>query len=402
MFLGKWISFSGNSCKANCTVSVLTMTYVYPCSEITYLCIQEPEIIIKDALANIEKAEELLEKQTSYKNVGEAALSLVESVQSQLDDVETRENANQKNDEVADCKALDFNYIQLLDLLTVISDTNIDMIKKYEAVLVDVLGILDDICSKEELKAIKYKADQKIATVNSQIAVYLKVKNAEITKHQNVIDDALKDIDEANDKLESDGKPTIPPPAKYIPDKIIAEAIDNINMFDEELKMIEENRKKLESLSCFLIEQQTLFENIETDTKQSSNSACSEFMEFLNMLSDLNDENIENIGMDTDSFKAAACSSDEVIEIIPQITIAKNAIVVYIHEKIKITENLLEDIQEALEKIDEANNYLESENKPTIPTPDIDYSLSSPTSSSPGSSASPTSGFNDIAVVISS
>ena len=89
-------------------------------------------------------------------------------------------------------------------------------------------------------------------------------------------------------------------------------------------------------------------------------------------------------------------------EILPKITVAKNSIVVYLHAKIKETEDLLEDIQDAFEAIDAANDYLEADNKPTIPPPDLGYSFTSTTSSSSTSSTTPSSGSNDIAVVISS
>ena len=167
-----------------------------------------------------------------------------------------RSYSRKKKPDIGDCRAFDYNYIQLLTLLEVLDDdTNIDLIKKYTRVLEEALEILDDICTSSDLKKIKIKADIKISGARSKIKIYIKVKKDKKKKYKEKIEISLTIIAEANIDLEASGRPPKPPPNKYVPEKVISESIEIIIEAEIEIKIIIESRRRIETMICLTQDQ---------------------------------------------------------------------------------------------------------------------------------------------------
>ena len=304
-----------------------------------------------------------------------------------------------------------------------IGDANIEMVKKYEEVLADALDILLDICSGEELRNIKFKADPKISQVKVKITAYLSVKGKEIERLEMIIEETLKEIEAANTDLAAEGKPTIPPPSEFIPEATIAAAVVTINTAAADIATKQASKSAVAGAQFSIVYIQNYLEGAgaglcpgQTSTstgRAASPGTCADFRDtyasFLDTVAAISDENIVDVLQFVASFSLqvealASCSTQEREELSSEVTgeveAALDQLLVFGHGKVEEVAALASVIQEALQVITEANTQLAEAGKPTLAPPTIDVALPSTAPATTSTTPTPAAGADDVAVII--
>merc|ERR1711874_166167 len=111
---------------------------------------------------------------------------------------------------IADCTEFDTKYNELLDALADLSDDNIDLINQLATLVQNAFQTLDDICDADEKAELKSNTADKVTAAQSKAEDYVNEKNEEIQEAIESVQAALATIEQANDELEDQGKPTIP------------------------------------------------------------------------------------------------------------------------------------------------------------------------------------------------
>ena len=291
------------------------------------------------------------------------------------------------------------------------------MVKKYEEVLADALDILLDICSEEELRSIKIKADPKISQVKVKITAYLSVKGKEIERLEMIIEETLKEIEAANTDLAAEGKPTIPPPSEFIPEATIAAAVATINTAAADIATKQASKSAVAGAQFSIVYIQNYLEGAGAGLcpGQTSTSAatCADFRDtyssFLDTVAAISDENIVDVLQFVASFSLqvealASCSTQEREELSSEVTgeveAALDQLLVFGHGKVEEVAALVSVIQETLQVITEANTQLAEAGKPTLAPPTIDVALPSTTPAKTSTAPTPAAGSDDVAVII--
>ena len=298
------------------------------------------------------------------------------------------------------------------------------MVKKYEEVLADALDILLDICSEEELRSIKIKADPKISQVKVKITAYLSVKGKEIERLEMIIEETLKEIEAANTDLAAEGKPTIPPPSEFIPEATIAAAVATINTAAADIATKQASKSAVAGAQFSIVYIQNYLEGAgaglcpgHTSTSTGGRAAgpgtCADFRDtyssFLGTVAAISDENIVDVLQFVASFSLqvealASCSTQEreelSSEVAGEVEAALDQLLVFGHGKLEEIAALASVIQEALLVITEANTQLEAAGKPTLAPPTIDVALPSTTPAKTSTAPTPAAGSDDVAVII--
>ena len=295
------------------------------------------------------------------------------------------------------------------------------MVKKYEEVLADALDILLDICSEEELRSIKIKADPKISQVKVKITAYLSVKGKEIERLEMIIEETLKEIEAANTDLAAEGKPTIPPPSEFIPEATIAAAVVTINTAAADIATKQASKSAVAGAQFSIVYIQNYLEGAGAGLcpgqigagRAAGSGTCADFRDtyssFLNTVASISDENIVDILQFVASFSLqvealASCSTQEREElssaVAGEVEAALDQLLVFGHGKVEEVAALASVIQEALLVITEANTQLEAAGKPTLAPPTIDVALPSTAPATTSTTPTPAAGADDVAVII--
>ena len=379
-------------------MSVFGSDYVYQCGDVTDACIQDPETIIEENIATIEETMEEIDRQKGYRDVTVAARSHVDMISTKLKTAA----AFRYNNPLDNCNAFSVNYINFLVLLNTVSDGNIEMVKLYNAAFDEAPDIVE-LCSPQQLKDLKAKADPRIPEVAVKISTYKSSKENEIKRLRTVLEKYLEKIKDANEMLEDEGKPTIPPPGNLVPETIIESAVQKIGDAKVEIIKIDE-LKTLVSFSQTVLFLPQLSQTTEAQERSGSCEALqSKIGEFLALLDDLRDENIQDIiNYDFPSYSAAVeeCGTGAAQlreELKNEIIDANDRLLVYGNKKVEEKNAYREDIMKALEEIQEANNDLESDGKPTVTPPMVNFPFPETT---PTTTESEAEDFEDNVVIV--
>ena len=357
---------------------MLGSEYTYQCGEVTEACIRDPETIIQDSLATIQITLEDIDQQKGFREVTEAAKSHVDRISGKLKTAA----AFRYNNPLDNCNAFSVNFINFLILLEVVSDGNIEMVKLYNAAFDEAPDILT-LCSPQELKDLKAETDPKMPEVAVRISTYKSSKENEIKKLKTVLEESLEKIKDANEMLEEEGKPTIPPPGDLVPETIIESAVKKIEEAKEEIKQLDalNTAVSLSQTVLFLPQLSTAPES-QDRSGESCDELKSKLEEFLGLLDDeLTDDKIQQVvSFDLTAYRASVdeCGGGavEVTEgLSEEIVQATERLLVYGNQKVEQKTAKKEIIRKALDDIEEANSDLESDGKPTVTPPEVDFTF---------------------------
>ena len=214
---------AGELCSATCEVSSLLFSCPYTCGSLTTACVAEdgaapatPEDAIAAAADTIAAAEEEIKVEADRSEDAQSFGDLIEILDSQLDRGFLF-SPRKKPSAIIKCSDFESGYTEFLDLLAVLSDDNLANAKEYKLVLLEAVLSLNRICTKAQRKAIKIKVEAKKEKAKIEITVYKKKKDDKIKDLVKIIEEALEAIQEANDQLSAEGKPTVAPPVPSLP-----------------------------------------------------------------------------------------------------------------------------------------------------------------------------------------
>ena len=390
------------SCRSNCSLSVLGSEYSYMCGEVTDACIRDPETIIADSLATIENTLEDIDEQKGFRDVIESAKSHVDSISEKL----TAAAAFRYNNPLDNCNAFSVNFINFLILLEVASDRNVEMVKLYNAAFDEAPDLLS-LCSPQELKDLKARTDPKMSQVAVSISTYKSAKENEIKKLKTIVEESLEKIKDANEMLEVEGKPTIPPPGDLVPETIIESSVKKIEEADEEILKIDELKTAVGFSQTVLFLPHLSSSGIQDRSAESCDEFQSNLEEFLSLLSEeLTDSQIlQIVSFDLTAYRASVdeCGggADTIMEKLgDEIVQATDKLLVYGNKKVEAKNVKKEDIRKALEDIAEANLDLESDGKPTVTPPEVDFTFPMTTASAPVSE-SEVEDYDNVVIIVS-
>ena len=375
----------------------------YQCGEVTEACIRDPETIIQDSLDMIENTLKDIDQQKEFRDVTDAAKSHVDKISDKL----KAAAAFRYNNPLNNCHAFSVNFINFLILLEKISDGNIEMVKLYNAAFDEAPDLLS-LCSPQELKDLKAETDPKMPEVAVQISTYKSSKENQIKELKTIVEESLEKIKDANEMLEEEGKSTIPPPGDLVPETIIESAVKKIEEAKEEIVQLDALKTAVTFSQTVLFLPQL---STSSDSQDRSGESCDEFKskldEFLSLLSDeLTDENIQQIIIfDLTAYRASVdqCGggAEEILEgLAEEIIQATEKLLVYGNQKVEEKILKKETIRKALEDIEEANADLESDGKPTVTPPDVEFTF--PATTAPAAtSESGDQDYENVVIVVS-
>ena len=281
------------------------------------------------------------------------------------------------------------------------------MVKLYNAAFDEAPDLLS-LCSPQELKDLKAETDPKMPEVAVQISTYKSSKENEIKKLKTIVEESLEKIKDANEMLEEEGKSTIPPPGDLVPETIIESAVKKIEEAKEEIVQLDALKTAVSFSQTVLFLPQL---STSSDSIDRSGESCDEFKskldEFLSLLSDeLTDENIQQIIIfDLTAYRASVdqCGggAEEILEgLAEEIIQATEKLLVYGNQKVEEKNLKKETIRKALEDIEEANADLESDGKPTVTPPDVEFTF--PATTAPAAtSESGDQDYENVVIVVS-
>ena len=174
------------------------------------------EDAIAAAADTIAAAEEDIKEEADRSEDAQSFGDLIEILDSQLDRGFLF-SPRKKPSAIIKCSDFEAGYTEFLDLLAVLSDDNLANAREYKLVLLEAVLSLNRICTKAQRESIKIKVKTKKDKAKIEITVYKKKKDDKIKDLVKIIEEALEAIQEANDQLSADGKPTVPPPAPSLP-----------------------------------------------------------------------------------------------------------------------------------------------------------------------------------------
>ena len=174
------------------------------------------EDAIAAAADTIAAAEEDIKEEADRSEDAQSFGDLIEILDSQLDRGFLF-SPRKKPSAIIKCSDFEAGYTEFLDLLAVLSDANLANAREYKLVLLEAVLSLNRICTKAQRESIKIKVKTKKDKAKIEITVYKKKKDDKIKDLVKIIEEALEAIQEANDQLSAEGKPTVPPPAPSLP-----------------------------------------------------------------------------------------------------------------------------------------------------------------------------------------
>lgn len=197
----------GESCSAMCSVSSLLFNCDFECGSVSSEC-SGPEDSIEEQNQIIAEAEEEIDAENEKRNDAESFSKMMDFIDQKLEEADVRKTPN----DIKKCEDFENRYIEFLDLMVDLADENILELREKKRLILDAAIFLGNICSKSQKDQIKIKIKTKKGKAKDKITIYIKAKDTNIDDLIQVIIDALKEIEEANDELAGQGKPTIAPP----------------------------------------------------------------------------------------------------------------------------------------------------------------------------------------------